>query len=211
MVAGLVAITPGSGYVDLTGAFFTGLLGGLACFTAVALRKSHPRLFPDDALDVFTLHGVGGIAGGLLTGLFATDAVSGSPSARGAFYGRPEQLVNQLAGILVTAGWSAVMTWALLSAIKLALGDLSAEVEAGLDLLMMSDRDPVHAPAAPATAPAPVSPSALEAGLVQVAGMDAVLQGATSPAAVAPDLRDSDNMRGASSGWSRDGSDAEAN
>lgn len=125
-VAGLVAITPAAGFVNSTGAFFIGLIGGVVCWFAVVFVK---RWFKyDDSLDVFGIHGVGGLVGALLTGVFADAAVNSV--AEGA------DVINQAVGLLAVIAWSAVATFALLWVCKLTTGvRLSEEAERqGLDL-----------------------------------------------------------------------------
>lgn len=73
-VAGLVCITPASGYVDMNGAFFIGLIGGLLC--NVGSKFKHYILHLDDSLDAFGIHAIGGIVGGLATGFFANSEVN---------------------------------------------------------------------------------------------------------------------------------------
>ena len=113
-VAGLVSITPAAGYVDATGAFFIGLLSGPVCYYGSSLKKS---LGFDDALDAFGLHGIAGIYGEIMTGLFAT----GNGSS-GAFYGNGRQLAIQLYGVTCTVGWSLFMTFAILTGINMTVG-----------------------------------------------------------------------------------------
>ena len=84
-MTGLVLITPASGYVDQTAAFVMGLIGTPIVYLGLQYKHS---LGYDDALDAFGVHGVGGVCGGLLTGLFANDFVSGNVVKKGAFYGR---------------------------------------------------------------------------------------------------------------------------
>jgi len=129
-ISGLVVITPGAGYVDQTGAFFMGLIGGVGCYAGIQIKKYAGF---DDALDAFGVHGIGGILGGILTGLFAKPEIGGSA---GAFYGNGEQLGIQLLGILITAGWSAVITAIILVILKYTIGiRVSDEDEdAGLDI-----------------------------------------------------------------------------
>ncbi|HZS00691.1 MAG TPA: ammonium transporter, partial [Chloroflexota bacterium] len=91
-VAGLVAITPASGYVNATAAIIIGLGAGVICYWAVQLRTKLTRI--DDALDVWGVHGVGGTWGALATGLFATLAINDT-AANGLFYGDPSQFVKQ--------------------------------------------------------------------------------------------------------------------
>ena len=129
-ISGLVVITPGAGYVDQTGAFFMGLLGGVGCYAGIQLK--HLAGF-DDALDAFGVHGVGGIIGGVLTGCFARPEIGG---ASGAFYGNGEQLGIQCLGILITAGYSAAGTAILLLGLKYTIGIRVSESDedAGLDI-----------------------------------------------------------------------------
>jgi len=126
-IAGLIAITPSAGYVDATGAFFIGLLGGFVCYFATQFKKYFGF---DDSLDAFGLHGIAGVYGGFMTGLFAKNF-----GAQGAFYGRPVQIGLQLYGIVVSAAWSLVMTFAILLAVDVCVGlRVSIETEkSGLD------------------------------------------------------------------------------
>jgi Amt family ammonium transporter len=123
-VAGLGTITPASGYVLPWHGIVIGLIAGAVCYWACVWLKQ--RLKYDDTLDVFGVHGVGGILGTLLAGVFATGAVSASATApeglRGLIDGNPAQLGIQAAGILVTVAWCAVATWGILMAIKAFIG-----------------------------------------------------------------------------------------
>eukprot|EP01040_Poterioochromonas_malhamensis_P007788 gene7788-8421_t len=133
-VAGLVAITPASGYVDQTGAFFIGLIAGPVCYFGAQLKH---HLGYDDALDAFGVHAIGGILGGILTGFFATDAVTGRTN--GVFYtdthygGR--QLGIQLYAITFAVFWSLVLTLCILFIVDKTIGARvsEAEEEMGLD------------------------------------------------------------------------------
>ena len=126
-IAGLVSITPGAGYVDATGAFFIGLLSGPVCYYGITLKKT---LGFDDALDAFGLHGIAGVYGGFMTGLFANNF-----GTKGAFYGNPLQLGLQMYGVVVSVLWSIFMTAAILAFVIKTIGlRVSAEVErCGLD------------------------------------------------------------------------------
>ena len=84
-VAGLVAITPAAGTVDLLGALCIGVITSVVCFFMVAAVK--PKFKYDDALDAFGVHGVGGIIGSVLTGVFATRFITGEDGVQGALYG----------------------------------------------------------------------------------------------------------------------------
>ena len=131
-VAGLVAITPAAGYVTPAAAVLIGLGVGAVCYAASLLRL---RSRVDDALDVFAVHGVGGAFGAIATGVFATNAVNPA-GLDGLLAGNPGQLVTQLLGVGVTAGYSAVMTAAILALVNLVVPVRveSAAEEAGLDL-----------------------------------------------------------------------------
>lgn len=117
VVAGLVAITPAAGFVDFTGALIIGLASGAICYFAVAYIKA---LFKyDDALDVFGLHGIGGIVGAVLTGVFANPDIGG---AAGTLYGSSTQLWAQIISIIVVAGYSAIVTGILLVILRYTMG-----------------------------------------------------------------------------------------
>ena len=96
-VAGLVAITPASGYVTVGGALIIGLVVGGLCYSATLLRS---RLKIDDALDVFAVHGVGGMFGAIATGVFASSAIQSAYT--GLLEGNAQQLVNQLIAVVAT-------------------------------------------------------------------------------------------------------------
>lgn len=108
-VAGLVAITPAAGFVDLPGALIIGLVVSVICFLMVAFVK--PKLGYDDALDAFGVHGIGGILGALLTGVLATPVVQSAYS--GAAYGNWHQLGVQAIATVATLAFSGVGTFLL--------------------------------------------------------------------------------------------------
>ena len=116
-VAGLVAITPAAGFVLPGGALVLGLIAGIGCFLAVMWLKL--KLGYDDALDVFGIHGVGGIIGALLTGVFAAEAVSGTP---GMLEGNAAQIVPQLYGVGVTIAYSGIVTFILVKIVGAFMG-----------------------------------------------------------------------------------------
>ncbi|CAM9849795.1 unnamed protein product, partial [Ectocarpus fasciculatus] len=132
-IAGLVCVTPGSGYINPDGAFFIGLFGGPLCYLGCQLK--HYFGF-DDALDSFGVHAVGGVVGVIATGFLATADVGGYD---GVFYSTDghgwHRLAKQLYGLVVAIGWSAVGTYAILKAIDHSVGlRVSAEDEMrGLD------------------------------------------------------------------------------
>ena len=130
-VAGLVAITPASGFVGPTGALFIGLAAGICCYGGAVWLK-HAMKY-DDSLDVFGVHGVGGIVGAILTGVFAEEAIGGTG---GLIEGNPGQVWTQIQGILVTIVWCAVASFIILKIIDVIIGlrvDTEEEV-AGLDI-----------------------------------------------------------------------------
>jgi ammonium transporter, Amt family len=132
-VAGLVAITPASGFVGPTGALAIGLVAGAICFWGASGLKH--ALGYDDSLDAFGVHGVGGIVGAILTGVFAVESIGGT---KGVLEGNMDQLWIQLQGICYTIGWTAVATFILLKVIDLVMGlrvTPEEEVE-GLDLAL---------------------------------------------------------------------------
>ncbi|MEW5703974.1 MAG: ammonium transporter [Pseudomonadota bacterium] len=116
-VAGLVAITPASGFVDPMGALAIGAIAGIVCFWGATWLKR--TLGYDDSLDVFAVHGLGGIAGALLTGVFAVEAIGGTP---GLLEGNPGQVWTQAYGILATILYCAVASFVLLKGIDLVIG-----------------------------------------------------------------------------------------
>jgi len=130
-IGGLVAITPASGFVDPMGALIIGIVAGGGCFFgATALKRACGY---DDSLDVFGVHGVGGIIGALLTGVFAVEAIGGTA---GMLEGNPGQVWTQFVGIAATIVYSGVATAIILKVVDLITGlrvDEEVEVE-GLDI-----------------------------------------------------------------------------
>jgi Amt family ammonium transporter len=101
ILAGLVAITPGAGFVTPMAALMIGLIAGIVCYWAVMLKG---KLGYDDSLDVFGIHGVGGITGALLTGVFA------GVGATGLLFGDPHQIMLQLEGVIITIAYAGICT-----------------------------------------------------------------------------------------------------
>jgi Amt family ammonium transporter len=132
-VAGLVAITPASGFVDPLGALIIGLTAGVVCYiSAVWVKKA---LGYDDSLDAWGVHGVGGALGAIMTGMFANSAIN--PAGKGWFIdGNIAQMGAQLADVGITFVWCAVGTFIILKAIDLVIGlRVTPEVEIeGLDI-----------------------------------------------------------------------------
>ena len=131
-VAGLVAITPASGYVGPLSAIVIGAAAGCVCFLAVTLRA---KTTVDDSLDVFGVHGTGGTLGALMTGLFAQKAVNAA-GADGLFFGSAALLGTQVMAVLATWVYSAAVTFVLLKILDLTMGlRVNAEQEdEGLDV-----------------------------------------------------------------------------
>ena len=137
-VAGLVAITPASGFVGVYGALAIGAGAGLLCYIAVYLRT---RVQVDDALEVFAIHGVGGIWGAIATGIFAVAAIGGTA---GLIDGNAGQLVTQVIAIVATMVYSFVVTLVILKVLDLIPG-LGIRVpndaeDIGLDLSAHGER-----------------------------------------------------------------------
>jgi Amt family ammonium transporter len=132
-VAGLVAITPASGFVTVIPAILIGIGVSLLCFIMVAYVK--PKLGYDDSLDAFGVHGIGGIWGALATGLFASKALNPA-GADGLFYGNPALFFIQLKAVLVTIGYSFVVTLVIYKIVDVLVGVRAKEKEEviGLDL-----------------------------------------------------------------------------
>src|SRR5919201_465551 len=128
-VAGLVAITPASGYVDVSASILIGLGAGTFCYAAIQVTR---RLRVDDALDVFGVHGVGGAWGALATGLSASVSVN-SAGAGGAVNGNPAQLGIQAIAVTASIAYSAVMTFVILKVINLFVGLRVGEHDARRD------------------------------------------------------------------------------
>lgn len=133
-VAGLVAITPAAGTVDAMGAFFIGLISALVCFTMVAYVK--PKLKYDDSLDAFGVHGAGGFVGAILTGVFATQFITGDGGVQGALYGDWGQLGIQAIVNIAAVAYSAILTFILFKIVDKIVGlKVSKEDESiGLDI-----------------------------------------------------------------------------
>jgi Amt family ammonium transporter len=137
-VAGLVAITPANGFVDVKGAMVIGLVAAIVCFLMVAFVKV--KLGYDDSLDVFGIHGIAGIVGTLFTGLFATPAVTkyfvtaGSHPAAGLFYGNAHQFLVQLIGVGATIAFAAAGTFILFKLVQVTIGIRATDKEEALGL-----------------------------------------------------------------------------
>jgi len=141
MVAGLGTITPASGFVGPGGALIIGLTAGMVCFFATGLVKNYFRI--DDSLDVFPVHGVGGILGTFLAGIFASAGLgilSGQGYAEGVTMS--SQLMVQVTGIVATIVYTAVLTWIVLKIVNAITGMRVTEEDesVGLDIVLHDER-----------------------------------------------------------------------
>ncbi|MFZ3071801.1 MAG: ammonia channel protein, partial [Thermodesulfobacteriota bacterium] len=127
-VAGLVAITPGAGFVGPVSAIIIGAIAGVGCYLAVSYLK--PAFGYDDSLDVFGIHGIGGTWGAIATGLFA------SVGAKGAFFGNPKQVLIQAEAVVATVVLAGVGTFIIVKVLDAVIGiRVTQEDEVmGLDL-----------------------------------------------------------------------------
>jgi len=137
-VAGLVAITPGSGFVGPISAMWIGIGGGIFCSIACSLK---PRFGYDDSLDVVGVHGVGGTWGALATGLFASKVINPAGN-NGLFFGNPGQLGIQFVSVLATLALAIIGSYIILSIVKALMGLRVADEEEmmGLDLSQHNER-----------------------------------------------------------------------
>ena len=139
IVAGLVAITPAAGFVNMPASLVIGAVAGLLGYYSVAVIKQ--KIGYDDSLDAFGVHGVCGIWGALATGLFANPAIN--EAGRGLFYGNPKQLWIQIVSIIATAVFTAIGTIVLIYITKFVTGglrvDQDSEIE-GLDSALHGER-----------------------------------------------------------------------
>ncbi len=136
-VAGLVAITPGSGFVGPVSAIIIGALGGVICYGGVLLKS---RLGYDDSLDVVGIHGLGGTWGALATGLFASTKIN-PDGANGLFFGNPGQLWIQFVSVVATMVFAFIMTLIILKIVDVLIGlRVSEEDEIrGLDISLHNE------------------------------------------------------------------------
>ncbi|MEW5942498.1 MAG: ammonium transporter [Pseudomonadota bacterium] len=136
-VGGLVAVTPASGFVGPMGALIIGLAAGVICYWGATSLKHMMKY--DDSLDAFGVHGIGGIVGAVLTGVFAVKNIGGTA---GLLEGNAGQVVTQILGVGVTVAYCAVLTFVILKAIDLAIGLRVTEEEEreGLDVSLHGER-----------------------------------------------------------------------
>lgn len=141
-VAGLVAITPGSGFVDFGASIVFGIAAAVFCFFAVAFLKE--KIGYDDSLDAFGIHGVGGIVGALLTGVYASPLINAAGT--GLLAGNPNQVIAQALAVLVTISYAAIGTFVILTVLKHTIGirvDEHTE-RAGLDIALHGEKVHVY-------------------------------------------------------------------
>ncbi|MGC7871911.1 ammonium transporter [Desulfosporosinus sp. SYSU MS00001] len=115
-VAGLVAITPGAGFVTPLSSILIGFIGGVICYLTISVMKA--KFGYDDALDAFGCHGIGGTWGALATGIFATKTINPA-GANGLLYGNPSQLGIQALSVLATVAFAVIGSWILLKIVGL--------------------------------------------------------------------------------------------
>ena len=141
-VAGLVAITPASGYILPGGALVIGIAAGILCYFASTKVKN--MLGYDDSLDAFGVHGIGGIIGAILTGVFATMAVTGATDPVGLIDGNGTQVWTQIKGVAITIAYCAIASFIILKVIDIIVGlRVPEEVERdGLDLSLHGELVP---------------------------------------------------------------------
>jgi Amt family ammonium transporter len=139
-IAGLVAITPAAGFVDVPASIVIGLGAGTICYGAIQVTK---RLRVDDALDVFGVHGVGGAWGAIATGIFASATVN-EVAGNGLLYGDPAQLWIQLIAVGAVVVYAAVVTFGILKVIDLFVGLRVAEQEEVLGLDASQHREAAY-------------------------------------------------------------------
>jgi Amt family ammonium transporter len=132
-VAGLVAITPASGFVGPVGALVIGVAAGVICFWAATSLKH--MLGYDDSLDAFGVHAIGGIVGALLTGIFAVESIGGTAGSMG-------QLMIQAKGVGITIAYTAVVTFIILKVLDMVMGLRVTEEQEreGLDIALHGER-----------------------------------------------------------------------
>jgi ammonium transporter, Amt family len=140
-VAGLVAITPASGFVTVIPAIFIGIGVSVVCFLGMTYVK--PRLGYDDSLDAFGVHGIGGIWGALATGLFACKAVNDS-GGDGLFYGNPSQLLTQAIAVGATIVYSGVGTFIIYKVLDAVIGMRVTEKDEALGLDLTQHREAAY-------------------------------------------------------------------
>jgi len=136
-VAGLVAITPAAGFVPPIAGIPIGVIVAVVCYYSIVLMKTKFKF--DDSLDVFAVHGVGGIWGALATGIFASSAIAGTP---GLLEGNAAQLLTQFIGVVAVAAFAFAATWVLGKLVDVTIGLRVGQMDetVGLDLSQHGER-----------------------------------------------------------------------
>jgi Amt family ammonium transporter len=138
-VAGLVAITPASGYVGPMASVIIGIVASIVCYAAVMFKNKRKW---DDALDTWGVHGMGGLVGALLTGIFAQKIYT--PIADGAAFGNPQQLLNNAIGAFAALAWCMGITAVIIKVMDVVwpggIRVTPKEEEIGLDLTQHGER-----------------------------------------------------------------------
>jgi Amt family ammonium transporter len=138
-VAGLATVTPASGFIGIWGAMAIGVSTSIICYLAVGMLK--PKFKYDDTLDAFGVHGIGGLWGTLMTGLFASKLIN-SAGSNGLFFGNPHQFLVQCVGAFAAVGYTVAVTAVLYKLVDVFLGvrvDDKKEV-LGLDVSEHNER-----------------------------------------------------------------------
>jgi len=130
-VVGLVIITPAAGFVRPGWALLMGIWGTVMVYGGILLKRKWTKV--DDPLDVFSCHGMGGVYGSLLTGLFCEKAINAA-GFDGAFYGNPRQFWDQIAAVLVVVGYSSGITAIICTCLHFTIGHKVSELEAHLGM-----------------------------------------------------------------------------
>jgi Amt family ammonium transporter len=135
-VAGLVAITPAAGFVDVWGALAIGILAGIICYMAMVFRI---RVGLDESCDCWSVHGVGGLLGALLTGVFATAAIN---NYTGLLYGNVDQFIAQVIAVSASIAYAFVVTFVLAKVLDMTIGMTVKDEEeyVGLDISQHGER-----------------------------------------------------------------------
>jgi ammonium transporter len=180
IVAGLVAVTPASGFVYPAGGLAIGLIAGVVCYLAVSLK---PLLKYDDSLDAFGVHGVGGFLGAVLTGVFCYKAINDA-GANGLVSGNPSQVLIQLYAAVVSAVFSLILSLLIVKVVDAVFGfatdarseteglDRTEHGEVGFDLGQAMEVAPAVATPAAAPRPARVPPNGVQRFSVVVDGVN---------------------------------------
>jgi Amt family ammonium transporter len=159
IVAGLVAVTPASGYVEPMEAMAIGALASVFCYFAIRIRV---KAGFDDSLDVVGVHGVGGMWGALATGIFASPKVSGLPYAEGLIHGEWHRFTDAIIGVVAIGAYSFILTFVILKVLDMTMGIRVSEddEELGLDITQHGERAYTSDESGVPLTPGPITPAA---------------------------------------------------